>query len=69
MRIQSILTAMTAAVLLAACANSGEKRSGVPPPYAAPDRSTEQAIRADFGSMETLQNRLALLNRDGAVPT
>ena len=69
MRIQTFLTAVTAAVLLAACANSGEKRPGVLPPYAAPDRITEQAIRADFDSMETLQNRLALLNRNGAVPT
>lgn len=69
MRIQTILIAMTAAVLLAACANSGEKRPGVLPPYAAPDRITDQAIRADFDSMETLQNRLALLNRNGAVPT
>ena len=63
------LMACGAALILAACANSGMKRPGVIPPYAAPDRITEQAINADFESMEVLQLRLALLNRDGKVPT
>ena len=69
MRIQTFLVASAAAVLLAACANSGERRLGVLPPYAAKDRITDEAIRADFDSMETLQTRLALLNRNGIVPT
>ena len=69
MRLNTVLAAIAAGLLLAACANSGEKRAGVLPPYAAPERITDQAIRADFESMETLQNRLALLNRGGAVPT
>ena len=69
MRIQTLICASAAAVLLAACANSGEKRAGVLPPYAQQDRITDQAIRADFESMEALQARLALLNRNGQVPT
>ena len=54
---------------LAACTHSGMLRPGALPPYAAPDRITEQAINADYESIEMLQLRLALLNRNGAVPT
>jgi len=63
------LMACGAALILAACANSGARRPGVIPPYAASERITEQAINADFESIEVLQSRLALLNRDGRVPT
>ena len=69
MRLQPLLTLIASALLLSACANSGEKRPGILPPYAAKDRITDEAIRADFDSMEALQTRLALLNRNGQVPT
>lgn len=69
MRLQPLLTLIASALLLSACANSGEKRPGVLPPYSAKDRITDEAIRADFDSMEALQTRLALLNRNGQVPT
>ncbi len=69
MKPNSVLAAIAAALLLAACASSGEKRAGILPPYAAKDRITDEAIRADFESIETLQTRLALLNRGGTVPT
>ena len=69
MRIQTFLPASAAAVLLAACANSGERHPGVLPPYATKDRISDEAIRADFDSMEALQTRLALLNGYGVVPT
>ncbi|MDB5806438.1 MAG: hypothetical protein JWN73_3760 [Betaproteobacteria bacterium] len=63
------LTALGAALLLGACTQSGSLRPGALPPYAAPDRITEQAINTDYESIEMLQTRLALLNRNGAVPT
>jgi len=63
------LLGVGAALVLAACTHSGAQRPGVIPPYAADDRISEQAIRADFESMEVLQLRLARLNRDGQVPT
>ncbi|HEY4370852.1 MAG TPA: hypothetical protein VGN52_02860, partial [Burkholderiales bacterium] len=61
--------ALTAALLVAGCTSSGALHPGALPPYAAPDRITEQAINADYESIEMLQLRLALLNRNGAVPT
>ena len=63
------LSTAAAALVLAACTHSGAQRPGVIPPYAADDRISEQAINADFESMEVLQLRLARLNRDGQVPT
>ena len=39
------------------------------PPYAAKDRITDEAMRADFNAIERLQGRPATLNRSGTVPT
>ena len=39
------------------------------PPYAAKDRITDEAMRADFNAIESLQGRPATLNRNGTVPT
>ena len=69
MRVFESFFVCAAALLLAACTASGEKRAGVVPPYASGDRITDEAIRADLESIETLQSRLAQLNRGGAVPT
>ena len=69
MRVSESICIIAVALLLAACTASGERRAGVVPPYASGDRITDEAIRADFESIETLQSRLARLNRAGAVPT
>ncbi|MBL8376543.1 MAG: OmpA family protein [Burkholderiales bacterium] len=64
-----LLSLLALAVLAGACVDGGMRRPGMLPPYAAPDRVTDEAMRADLASMETLQQRLALLNRGGTVPT
>jgi len=69
MRVFESICILAAVLVLAACTASGERRAGVVPPYASGDRITDEAIRADFESIETLQSRLARLNRAGAVPT
>lgn len=69
MKVSGILGICIAAMLLVGCTASGARRAGVVPPYASVDRITDEAIRADFESIEALQSRLAMLNRNGAVPT
>jgi outer membrane protein OmpA-like peptidoglycan-associated protein len=68
MKIRTLM-ACAAAMFAVACTSSGSLRPGAMPPYAAPDRITEDAIHTDYDSIEMLQLRLALLNRNGAVPT
>jgi hypothetical protein len=65
----SALIALPLAALLAACASDAPRRPGPLPPYAAHDRITEEAVRADFAAIDATQTRLALVNRDGRVPT
>ena len=66
---KTTLVMLLLAALLAACASDGPRRPGPLPPYAAPDRVTDEAVRADFAAIEAMQLRLAVLNREGRVPT
>jgi OOP family OmpA-OmpF porin len=58
---------------LAGCAvtdpRATDRAPGALPAYAAPGRITDEAIRADHRAMQTLRERLALLNQNGRVPT
>ncbi len=58
---------------LAGCAvtdpRTTDRAPGSLPAYAAPDRITDEAIRADHRAMLALRERLAALNQNGRVPT
>ena len=58
---------------LAGCAatdpRATDRAPGTLPPYAAPERITDEAIRADHRAMLGLRERLAVLNQNGRVPT
>lgn len=58
---------------LAGCAvtdpRATDRAPGALPPYAAPERITDEAIRADHRAMQGLRERLAVLNQNGRVPT
>jgi OOP family OmpA-OmpF porin len=46
-----------------------DRAPGALPAYAAPDRISDEAIRADHRAMLGLRERLAVLNQNGRVPT
>lgn len=46
-----------------------DRAPGALPPHAAPERLTDEAIRADHRAMQSLRQRLAGLNQNGRVPT
>lgn len=58
---------------LAGCAvtdpRATDRTPGTLPPYAAPDRLTDETIRADHRAMLGLRERLSVLNQNGRVPT
>jgi OOP family OmpA-OmpF porin len=58
---------------LAGCAvtdpRATDRAPGALPAYAAPERITDEAIRADHRGMLGLRERLAVLNQNGRVPT
>ena len=58
---------------LAGCAvtdpRATDRAPGTLPPHAAPERTTDEAIRADHRAMLGLRERLAVLNQNGRVPT
>ena len=58
---------------LAGCAATNpratDRAPGALPPYAAPERLTDEAIRTDHRAMLGLRERLAVLNQNGRVPT
>ncbi|MDM7941396.1 MAG: OmpA family protein [Hydrogenophaga sp.] len=46
-----------------------DRAPGALPPHAAPERLTDEAIRADHRAISALRQRLAGLNQNGRVPT
>jgi OOP family OmpA-OmpF porin len=68
-----IALALSLTLGLAGCAvtdpRTTDRAPGALPAYAAPERITDEAIRADHRAMQGLRQRLAGLNQNGRVPT
>ncbi len=72
MNAQRFLLSLLATAAMAGCSATDprvtERAPGAVPPFAQAARSTDEAQRADHRALQSVQDRLALLQKDGRVP-
>ncbi|QHE83681.1 OmpA family protein [Hydrogenophaga sp. BPS33] len=72
MNANRFLLTLLASAALAGCAvtdpRATDRAPGAQPPFAESTRSTDEAQRADHRTLQAVQDRLAVLQKDGRVP-
>ncbi|MCW5654864.1 OmpA family protein [Hydrogenophaga sp.] len=72
MNAKHLLLSLLSLAILGGCAATDprvtDRVPGAQPPFAEPGRQTDEAQRADHRVLQSVQDRLARLNRDGRVP-